>query len=137
MKFTRKAIVAMIGILLLLNYSMSGKSITPKEREEIETMCSELQEAIEHRKFADAKEVISVLMPLLKKDIKTSKKVIATYQKQKVERSELENFVEKYNRKVSLYASAKKLIESSPAAIRVKGSNLINMLNEYSEIGEI
>ena len=68
----------------------------------------------------------------MKQDIKDDKKTLTQIGKS-IDESELDkkSFSTTLGKKNKLYQSTKKLVESSPAAIRVKGSDLVKLVNEY------
>lgn len=127
---------SLIGVLIVF-CCVSANANKDGDEESIQSVSAKLEKAIGMRKFADAKELISVLMPLMKKDIKESKKTLAHIQKGLETGMDLKDYSQKLNRKNELYESTKGLIESSPAAIRVKGKDLVNMVNEYAGLVEI
>lgn len=98
----------------------------------IEEAYQKLEEAVKLRKFSDAKVVVNEIIPWMKQDIKTDKKTLTQIGKS-IDESELnkKSFSNTLGKKSKLYESTKKLVESSPAAIRVKGNDLVKLVNEY------
>lgn len=124
---------AAFAVLLSLLLAVPASSNSPLHNS-LKKVCGQLEIAIDNRKFADAKELINELLPLLKRDIKEAKKILSAFNKSGSD--EAVEFQNNYNRRSELYKSAKALIESSPAAIRVKGKDLIVMLNEYLDLAD-
>lgn len=127
-----------VALLILILTSFS--SIDKKEKEgemNIKTASSNLQKAIEARKFGDAKDVVNEIIPWMKLDIKKDKKTLSQIGKT-IDESEIDkkDFSTALKKKNKLYESTKRLVETSPAAIRVKGKDLVKMVNEYVSLIE-
>ena len=123
-------------ILILTSFS----SIDKKEKEgemNIKTASSKLQKAIEVRKFGDAKDIVNEIIPWMKLDIKKDKKILSqigkTIDESKIDKKDFSTALKKKNK---LYESTKHLVETSPAAIRVKGKDLVKLVNEYALLAE-
>ena len=135
MKSTVK-MLANTALFLALIVALSSFKIGDKKEKAEEMNISDasqkLEQAIESRKFADAKEVVNEILPWMKADIKADKKILGQIGKT-IDESEIDKkeFSKKLKAKNSLYESTKKLVDSSPAAIRVKGRDLVKMINEY------
>lgn len=131
-----------IGILAAIFFSaLCAFGISDKNAKEgdmnLQDASQKLEKAIADRKFADAKEVVNQIIPWMKQDIKEDKKTLGQIGKS-IDESELDKktFSNNLNRKNKLYQSTKHLVESSPAAIRVKGKDLVKMVNEYASLLE-
>ncbi|MFY0651982.1 MAG: hypothetical protein JXQ96_08125 [Cyclobacteriaceae bacterium] len=126
--------VLMMVVLVLCSFSIGDKK--DKEGElSIQDASVKLEKAIELRKFADAKEVVNEILPWMKQDIKTDKKTLSQIGKS-IDDAELDkkSFSTKLSRKNKIYESTKHLVETSPAAIRVKGKDLVKLVNEYASL---
>ena len=99
---------------------------------EIKEAFQKLETAVKQRKFTDAKEVVNDIIPWMKQDIKDDKKTLTQIGKS-IDESEVDkkSFSTTLGKKNELYESTKHLVESSPAAIRVKGNDLVKLVNEY------
>jgi predicted negative regulator of RcsB-dependent stress response len=93
-----------------------------------------LEEAIEQRNFHNAKEILEELFPLIKKDIKKSKKHLATLKKVDDPEFNPEIFEANLDRKGDLYHSIKSISEATSAAFRVKADDLMAMVDEYHKL---
>jgi hypothetical protein len=103
----------------------------------IKAASSKLQKAIEARKFGDAKNVVNEIIPWMKLDIKKDKKILSqigkTIDESKIDKKDFSTALKKKNK---LYESTKHLVETSPAAIRVKGKDLVKLVNDYALLAE-
>ena len=117
--------------LILCSFSYNDKK-GKEEDVKIKEAYQKLEEAVKLRKFSDAKVVVNEIIPWMKQDIKDDKKTLTQIGKS-IDESELDkkSFSTTLGKKNKLYQSTKKLVESSPAAIRVKGSDLVKLVNEY------
>lgn len=126
------------ALLILILSSFS--SIDKKEKEgeiNIKSASGQLEKAIEERKFGDAKDVVNKIIPWMKLDIKNDKKTLSQIGKS-IDASEMDkkDFSVALKKKNKLYESTKHLVETSPAAIRVKGKDLVKLVNEYASLTE-
>jgi len=127
-------IVAVLSLVLVGFNANSATWETGKgdKEEGIQSLFGQLEKAINARHFETAKEAVNKMLPLMKKDIKESKKALSSWDKGTIETNLDKNTFASYIIiKNEIYTSTKTLINSSPAAIRVKGKNLVEMLNEY------
>ena len=129
-----------LTILVLVLVLSSFSSVDKKDKEggvNIKSASSKLQEAILQRNFADAKEVVNEILPWMKLDIKNDKKTLSQLGKSadetEINKKDFSATLDKNNK---LYKSTKKLVETSPAAIRVKGKDLVKLVHEYADLIE-
>lgn len=89
--------------------------------------------AVESHNYRDAKNSLQELLPLMKSDIKLSKKSINSLKKEgdaavvKQAQSDLE-------RKEEIYKSLSHLVDVSPAALRVKATQILELVVEFDEL---
>ena len=133
MKSLQKAtlIVAVLS-LVLIGFNTNAKTGKGDKEEGIQSLFGKLEKAVNGRHFENAKEAVNKMLPLMKKDIKEGKKMLSSWDKG-VNKSKLDKqtFASQLVTKNEIYTSTKALINSSPAAIRVKGKKLVDLLNEY------
>ncbi len=124
------------AIVLLSAFAFADKK-NKEDSVNIKDASKKLEKAIALRKFADAKEVVNEIIPWMKQNIKDDKKTLNQIGKS-IDESEIDKnaFSSNLKKKNKLYQSTKKLVESSPAAIRVKGKDLVKMVNEYASLIE-
>lgn len=127
-------IVATLSLVLtsLNSFSMTYKTGKGDKEENIETLYDQLEKAVDTRRFDTAKEAVNKMLPLMKKDIRDGKKILSGWDKDESMAEINKNiFASHLIIKNEIYTSTKGLINSSPAAIRVKGKQLVDMINEY------
>ncbi len=89
--------------------------------------------AVENHNYRDAKSSLQELLPLMKSDIKVSKKSINSLKKEgdaalvKQAETDLE-------RKEEIYKSLSHLVDVSPAALRVKATQILELVVEFDEL---
>lgn len=89
--------------------------------------------AVESHNYRDAKSSLQELLPLMKSDIKGSKKSINALKKEGDATlvKQAENDLE---RKEEIYKSLSHLVDVSPAALRVKASQILELVVEFDEL---
>lgn len=123
----------MIALLILLFAAPALCWSGGEDKENIELLSARLNEAIDSRNFHDARETIDELMPLLKEQLKDDKKYLAELKKD-ADSSVADNFEKNLNRKTALYESLKKLVDVSPAALRVKADQIKSDVKEFLDL---
>lgn len=98
------------------------------------TLSEDLKEAIDARNFQDAREVMDKLLPMMKEDLKESKKKLGRIDKD--DESASVNYEKAYERKTELYETVKRYVELSSAALRVKSEEILDNVNEYVDLVE-
>lgn len=93
-----------------------------------------LEEAIEVRNFQEARNAIEQLLPLMKDVLKSDKKTLAELKKADEPEVSPEEFEVDMKRKTELYNSLKKLVNISPAALRVKADLIKKEVKEFVEL---
>ena len=123
--------VVLIGIVII-----SGKGVTLKGGPESDfgELKNNLDAAIESRNFKEAKDLIAELFPLMKEDIKKSKKTLAGYHKDPDPDISPEIFEANLERKHELLDNMKHLVDASPAALRAKSNDIIAMIDEFNRL---
>lgn len=99
-------------------------------------LSKQLENAVGSRDFHEAREIVDKLLPLMKADIKVSKKILSGLKKEEQPVIPVEEYDKKYNRKIELYDSVKHLIELSPAALRGKSDLIVEEVDEFIKLME-
>lgn len=128
---TRQLVLTLLS--LMLTVSVLGNS-GDREKEEFEQLSEKLEEAIEVRNFHDARATMEELMPMMKKELKEDKKLLSELQKADAPETDPVVFKQQLERKTELYNSLKKLVNISPAALRVKAQLIKAEVNEFIEL---
>jgi len=105
------------------------------KEENIEALNSAFEKAVNTRHFDSAKESVNKMLLLMKKEMKESKKMLSSWDKGNVESDmDKSTFAKQMKTNNDVYVSIKKLVDSSPAALRVKGKQAITILNNYKSL---
>lgn len=121
--------------VLLLTICMAPEIVFANEEDEsFEVLSEKLEQAIEVRNFHDARQVIEDLMPLMKQSLKEDKKTLSSLKKDLYPEINPDEFEKKLNRKNELYDSLKKLVDVSPAALRVKSELIKKEVQEFIDL---
>lgn len=91
--------------------------------------------AVGNHNYRDAKSSLEELLPLMKTDIKDSKKSIHTLKKEG-DKDSLKQAVNDLERKEEIYKSLSHLVDVSPAALRVKANQILELVVEFDGLVE-
>lgn len=98
----------------------------------MEDLSKDLMNALETRNFHHVKEVLHEMIPLMKKDIKEGKKLLAMADKgSDVGIADMEDFKRTLSKKEEILNYTEKLMNTSSAAIRAKSDELIEKIDDY------
>jgi hypothetical protein len=128
-------------LIILLVYSTLGftASKTPTNSNNIESfnqLFSQLESAVAARNFIEVREVLEALMPIMKEDIKLSKKMMSTVKKDGITQDKLNILTENYNKKNEIYETITHLMEVSSAALRVKATVIVAQTDSFRSMME-
>jgi hypothetical protein len=128
-------------LIILLVYSTLGftASKTPSNSNNIESfnqLFSQLESAVAARNFIEVREVLEALMPIMKEDIKLSKKMMSTVKKDGITQDKLNILTENYNKKNEIYETITHLMEVSSAALRVKATVIVAQTDSFRSMME-
>jgi hypothetical protein len=107
---------------------------TTDDSEDFEILKNNLAEAVEQRNFHDAKLVLAELYPLMKAELKESKKSLHSIKKMDNPAIDPKKLARDIERKAELVETIKQLMDASPAAIRVKSKDLLVMVEEFDDL---
>lgn len=94
---------------------------------------SELVQAVENRNFVEAETLLNDLMPLMRKDLKEFRGEISSV-KSSLSGEEYESLKNSFKQKYQIYKTMQRLAEVSPAAVRARSEEIVEMLDEYQNI---
>ena len=102
---------------------------------EIKKSATALENALDQRNFKVAKEQLSVLYPLMKKEFKQAKKQIHEFEKERssADAEKLQNSLE---RKIQIHDRLHSLSEASSASLRVQADDAKALVREYMNLLE-
>lgn len=122
-------------ILILGATLVQAQGIEPSNEEKpFEQLTSQLYQAIEVRNFKEARELIGKILPLMKEQLKTDKKMLSELKKQESPEVSVKDVMLALERKNSLYESLKELVDASPAALRVRATQIQLQVKEFASL---
>lgn len=121
-------------ILSFFTFVLSAQAVSVSDEESFEMLSDKLHKAMEVRNFHVARETIEELMPLMKQQLKEDKKTLSVLKKADEPEIDPKTFEKNYKRKTELYESLKKLVNVSPAALRVKSDLIKKEVKEFIDL---
>lgn len=115
---------------LVLVVPFTASSYTGDDAD-FQSLVRKLDEAVALRNFQEAREIMEALMPLMKEELKEDKKILSDLRKEESPEQDPDEFQKKMERKTELYNALKKLVETSPAALRVKSESIKKDVREF------
>ncbi len=98
----------------------------------MEELSTDLMDALETRNFHHVKEVLHEMIPIMKKDIKEGKKLVALAAKgSDVGIENISEFEANLAKKEEVLHYTEKLMNTSSAAIRARSNELVEKIDEY------
>lgn len=128
-----KMIVLLIGVVFV-STGAPNAATNDASIENFMVLSEQLENAVDARNFQKAREIVDELLPLMKEDIKNSKKTLSSLKKEENPKITEKEYEKLYDRKVVLYDSVKHLIELSPAALRVKSALIVSEVDEFIKL---
>lgn len=89
--------------------------------------------AVESNNYRVAKTSLEELLPLMKTDIKQSKKALHVLKKE-ADKESVKLGEESLQRKEEIYKSLAHLVDVSPAALRVKATRILDLVVEFDSL---
>lgn len=121
-----KKLFFLMTLPLVLALSAGGGKAT------MEDLSSDLMNALETRNFHHVKEVLHEMIPIMKKEIKEGKKLIAMADKgADVGIENISEFKTTLAKKEDILNYTERLMNTSSAAIRAKSNELVEKIDEY------
>ena len=121
-------------LLIFFTFMLSAQAVSVGEEESFSILSKKLHKAMEVRNFHVARETIEELMPLMKQQLKEDKKTLSSLKKSEEPEINPKSFEKDLERKTELYESLKKLIDASPAALRVKSETIKQEVEEFIDL---
>ncbi len=121
-----KKLFLLLTLPLVLGLSAGGSKAN------MEDLTADLMNALETRNFHHVKEVLHEMIPIMKKEIKEGKKLIAQADKgADVGIEDISNFKSTISRKEDILRYTERLMNTSSAAIRARSTELVEKIDEY------
>lgn len=133
-------LITSFTLVAMIVFSSFGKVDTTDNVKNIESysqLTIKLNEAVEVRNFAAAREALQEIIPLMKEDIKSSKKTLHQLEKEENPAIPVKEYKKGYDRKVEIYDTLKHLIDLSAAALRVKSQLIVSNVKEYEGLMKV
>ena len=120
--------ILLFMLLMLTNVSTYASS----ENESIQELSSQLKEAMEVRNFKVAKDILHDMIPLMKREIKESYKLISKAEKgMDVGIEDLGAFKKELQDKERILDYTQHIMNISSAALRASSNELMAKIDEY------
>lgn len=116
-------VLALIGLTLHCEANNNDNLIT------LEKLSANFQEAIKSRNYKAAKSSLHDLLPVMKVEIKSSKRQLKS-----IEDDQKESAQKNIKRKESIHNRLNHLLGVSPAALRVKADMIHQLVLEFEEL---
>lgn len=127
-------IIMPLVIVVLVGLISAKSASSDVNIENFVALSEQLDQAVELRDFHKAREVIDELLPIMKEDIKVSKKTLTGLKREENAETTVADYEIMLNRKVELYESVKRTIELSSASLRVKSTQIVSEVNEFLKL---
>lgn len=101
---------------------------------DFQALVSRLDNAVASRNFQDARAVLDVIMPLMKDELKEAKKTLSSLKKEDSPSENPEEYASRLQRKTELYNDLRELVDSSPAALRVRAEAISRDIKEFIDL---
>ncbi len=119
-------------LLFMLLMLTSVSTYASSENESIQELSSQLKEAMEVRNFKMAKDILHDMIPLMKKEIKESNKLIGKAEKgMDVGIEDLGTFKKELQEKERILDYTQRIMNISSAALRASSNELMAKIDEY------
>jgi nucleoid DNA-binding protein len=132
MKTTVKIFLSIAFTLIILSTSIAKNKGTQEVG--IAVLAEQLTKAVEVRNFQSAREIMDKMFPLMKKELKEDKKRLAELLKKENPEVSHREFKYQYDRKKEVLEFVKEVVESSPAALRVKSKIILSEIGTFAKL---
>ncbi|MEQ8238244.1 MAG: hypothetical protein RIA69_03485 [Cyclobacteriaceae bacterium] len=129
-----KPIKSVVSFLFFLLITTASYANNQQGDSSIPALVEELNEAVEVRNFHSAREIMDKLFPLMKKELKADKKRLSELTKEENPEMSPEEFKSNYDRKMEVLEFVEQLLNSSPAALRVKSKTMISEIGTFVKL---
>ena len=128
-----KNLIVFVMILAITGsaYGTVDSTEVARNYETYSTLSDAFSTAVADRNFQKARVILEKILPMMKDDLKESKKTL--HQIAKAENSPVseKEYAESYERKLEIYDVVKHYKEVSSASLRVKATLIDSSINEY------
>jgi|GEM_PF-1232182 nucleoid DNA-binding protein len=132
MKRIVKIFLSIAFTLIILSTSIAENKGTQEAG--IAILAEQLVKAVEVRNFQSAREIMDKMFPLMKKELKEDKKRLAELLKEENPDVSHREFKYQYDRKKEVLEFVKEVVESSPAALRVKSKIILSEIGTFAKL---
>lgn len=131
MKNLRHLLVIGIGLMAVL-ISVRAEARTNDETlvEQIKMSADSFDIALEQRNFKLAKEHLEMIFPLIKKELKASKKQLHEFEKSG-EKAKVKELKAALKQKTQIHAKLHAIVDNSSAALRVRSRDIQTLIADY------
>lgn len=121
-----------ILIFSLFTFSSSDASAKGNENTKIyRKLFNKLEIAVAARDFKEVPTILEALMPIMKEEIKVSKKAASNLKRSGTDSVFVAQSLERYYKQIDIYASMEHLMDVSTAALRVKANIIVAQADAF------
>lgn len=131
MKNRIKSVLSSLFVLFIVTTSYADNQ---QDESRILVLAQELNKAVEVRNFHSAREIMDKMFPLMKKELKADKKRLSELRKAEKPEVSPQEFKSNYEKKKEVLEFVEQLLDSSPAALRVKSKTMISEIGTFVEL---
>ena len=125
-------------LLLILTTSTASSSVVfnskSEDVESFNALYDKLETAVASRDFMEARSVLESLMPIMKDEIRNSKKELSSMKKDGASVQSIQEFTDRYMKQSEIYESIDHLMEVSSAALRVKANVIVAQADTFRSL---
>ncbi len=121
-------------LLILLSSSLGANAAAKGNSKDFDELSQKLETAIVDQNYKDAKQSLYELVPMMKQNIKETKKNISEVKKSNPENVSIEVLQEQLKSKLEIYDRLHHIVNTSSAAVRVKAKDILSMVKEFVKL---
>ncbi len=136
MKNFRNLLIAFVVLVAgFRTHVATANGMDDKLIEDIKGFAESFEKAMEARNYAEAKDALDELFPLIKKEMKLAKKEVGLLEKSG-EQEAAKAVDEALDRKTEIHDQLHAMVDASTAGLRARADNVMSLVSEYIELLE-
>ncbi len=136
MKNFRNLLIAFVVLVAGFHtQAATANGLDDKLIEDIKGFAASFEKAMDVRNYAEAKEALDELFPLIKKEMKLAKKEVGLLEKSG-EQEAAKAVDEALDRKTEIHDQLHAMVDASTAGLRARADNVMSLVSEYIELLE-
>lgn len=136
MKNFRNLLIAFVVLVAGFHtQAATANGLDDKLIEDIKGFAESFKKAMDVRNYAEAKEALDELFPLIKKEMKLTKKEVSFLEKSG-EQEAAKAMEEALDRKTEIHDQLHAIVDESSAGLRARADNVVTLVSEYIDLLE-